>query len=411
MSTLPTPHRSSLRHSGRIARGLLSLLALALPGLVTVGATRPADASPGTPAAPVQSTTAEEEHLLQAINQARRTNGLAPLVNNPQLGATSRRWAESMRTAGHLRHDPNLGAQVQPLAPAWVRYGENVGVGYDIVTLHQMFWASASHRANIVGPYNQVGVGVARGSDGRLWVTVRFLQAPVPAGSSTTGRHPDRVGVRREDAYYLRSSLSTGPATTTFWHGRPDDIAVTGDWDGDGISTPGVFRDGRWELRNSNSSGPPDIVVRFGRAGDIPLVGDWDGDGIETVGLWRNGTFMIRNRNISGEAERSVHYGRPTDQPLVGDWDGDGIASPGVRRGNAYYLRNSFTGGNANLTYAYGTVGDTPVTGDWDGDGIDTPGVRRGNAYYLRNSHAGGNADHTFGYGWATDQVVVGAWD
>jgi uncharacterized protein YkwD len=54
--------------------------------------------------------------------------------------------------------------------------GENVGVGSSAAQLESMFEASSAHRDNLLNwAYNQVGVGVTRGGDGRLYVTQFFV--------------------------------------------------------------------------------------------------------------------------------------------------------------------------------------------------------------------------------------------
>lgn len=49
--------------------------------------------------------------------------------------------------------------------------------------LHQAFMDSPGHRANILGDYNQVGIGVVVDGD-TTWVTVNFLQGPLSAEST-----------------------------------------------------------------------------------------------------------------------------------------------------------------------------------------------------------------------------------
>jgi hypothetical protein len=41
----------------------------------------------------------------------------------------------------------------------------------------------------------------------------------------------------------------------------PPGIEVAGDWNGDGVDTPGFFdpRTATWQLRNSNTTGRPDV--------------------------------------------------------------------------------------------------------------------------------------------------------
>ena len=69
---------------------------------------------------------------------------------------------------------------------------------------------------------------------------------------------------------------------TTFYYGDPGDVPFVGDWDCDGIDTPGLYRqsDGFVYLRNSNTQGIADIRFFFGNPGDIPMAGDFDNDGL-----------------------------------------------------------------------------------------------------------------------------------
>ncbi|WP_143229881.1 hypothetical protein [Actinophytocola xanthii] len=200
---------------------------------------------------------------------------------------------------------------------------------------------------------------------------------------------------------------------------------LSGDWDGDGVDTPGVFRPGSpntYYLRNSNSSGVADITVSFGGGGSVfPIVGDWDGDGDDTIGLVAFGSpnrYFLRNSNTSGVADITVTYGS-YGYPLIGDWDGDGDDTIGLvafGSPNTYYLRNSNTSGAANITLNYGGEG-FPIAGDWDADGDDTVGLVRfdangvvDNRWFLRNTNSSGIADVTFDYG-RGGLEVIGDWD
>ena len=103
----------------------------------------------------------------------------------------------------------------------------------------------------------------------------------------------------------------------SFGFGDSADLSVVGDWDGDGIATPGVFRNGAWYLRNSNSTGIPDLSFGFGDPGDVPVVGDWDGDGIATPGVFRNGIWYLRSSSRGGTADTTFAYGDLRDRPLT----------------------------------------------------------------------------------------------
>ena len=85
---------------------------------------------------------------------------------------------------------------------------------------------------------------------------------------------------------------------------------------------PGRLVTAQWFLRNTPSSGSADIHFTFGSPLDLPIVGDWDGDGIVTPGVVRGNTFYLRNSNTSGVADVVFTYGDPGDKVIVGDWDG-----------------------------------------------------------------------------------------
>ncbi|HUO47121.1 MAG TPA: peptidoglycan recognition family protein [Acidimicrobiia bacterium] len=204
----------------------------------------------------------------------------------------------------------------------------------------------------------------------------------------------------------LVDPVTAGQLTFTF--GNPGDVAFMGDWDCDGIATPGLYRrsTGQAFLRNSNTTGVADITFVFGNPGDIPLAGDFDSSGCDSLSIYRpaEARFYIINRLGSdgrglGAADLDYFFGDPGDVPFVGDWNGDGTDTVGLRRAsNGFvYLRNSHQGGSADLAFFYGDRNDVPFAGDWDGDGIDTLGLYRpaSATTYLRNSNSTGIADVT----------------
>lgn len=111
-------------------------------------------------------------------------------------------------------------------------------------------------------------------------------------------------------------------------------VAVTGDWNGNGIRSIGTFEDGKWRL-DVNGDGEfdhRDATARFGRAGDIPLVGDFDGDGVEQIAVYRSGTWIIdsnNNRELDA-TDKTFQMGGAADKPVVGDWNGDGLDETGL---------------------------------------------------------------------------------
>lgn len=112
--------------------------------------------------------------------------------------------------------------------------------------------------------------------------------------------------------------------TVSFLFGDAADTPIVGDWDCDGLDSPGRFRGfGLFYLSNSTSTEQPDTVFLFGRVGDIPLVGDWDGDGCDTVAVYRpseGNVYLAAHNQTSTEFTVQPVLG----EPFVADFQGDG---------------------------------------------------------------------------------------
>jgi hypothetical protein len=210
----------------------------------------------------------------------------------------------------------------------------------------------------------------------------------------------------------------------SFFYGNPGDVPFMGDWDCDGIDTPGLYRqsDGFVYLRNSNSQGIADIRFFFGNPGDLPLAGDFNGDGCDTVSIYRSSEarwYIINalgaNDGGLGAADFSYLYGDIGDVPFVGDWNNDGIDTPGLRRfSNGFvYIRNTNSQGNADQSWFYGDDGDHVFTGDFNGNGVDSIGLFRpsNTTIYLRNDLSTGVADTDFQLGTPNSKPVAGKLD
>ncbi len=136
----------------------LTALAVAWAGLTSP----PALAGPG------------ESSFLAKMNAERSGRGLAPVEMYWDLVDDARAHSRRMADTNDLHHNPNLAA----VTSGWITLGENVGVGPTVDSLHAAFMDSAGHRANILGDFNYVGVGVVAESDTKLWVTVVFMKGP-----------------------------------------------------------------------------------------------------------------------------------------------------------------------------------------------------------------------------------------
>jgi hypothetical protein len=235
---------------------------------------------------------------------------------------------------------------------------------------------------------------------------------------------PDTTGLvdPASGEWHLRNEAG---AVASFFYGDPGDLPMMGDWDCDGIDTPGLYRrsDGFVYLRNTNTQGPADVRFVFGNPGDLPLAGDFNDDGCDTVAIYRPSegrVFIINELGANdgglGTAEADYLFGNPGDKPFVGDFDGDGVDTVGLHRESTglVYVRNSHTSGVAGTAFIFGDPGDRLVAGDWGvGTGVDTPAVFRpaGTVFFFRHRNSQGVADAQFTWGQPTWLPIAGTFD
>jgi len=233
----------------------------------------------------------------------------------------------------------------------------------------------------------------------------------------STTRPSDSVGVYKpaSSAWTLLNHLS-GSTTTTFTFGPANSTQkpVGGDWDGDGISTTGLYNYSAstqtFTFRNSNTTIPtyPDLITPSTPISSttIPITGDWDGDGIVTPGFYDPATGMWQLLNYTAKTDEYVlgpsfvyGSGHPTWLPIAGDWNNDGATTIGLYDPSTgtWHLRNTNSAGDDDLTFTFGPTNSTqmPVTGDWNGDGITTVGLYNSStgAWSLRNANSTGGTD------------------
>jgi hypothetical protein len=244
-----------------------------------------------------------------------------------------------------------------------------------------------------------------------------------------------KPGLYRDGEWRLASDMDhvQGPGTKVYhFGGRPDDVPVTGDWDGSGRSKIGVYRASRGEwLLDYNGNGlfdPGDRTYHFGgQPGDIPVTGDWDGSGITKVGIYRPSTgqwLLDYNGDGSFNAAQDRQYkfgGAAGDRPVVGDWTGSGISNIGIVQKDYHWLIDSNGNGRVDdgedaMFYFGGIAGDILITGDWTGDGRTKPGIFRGSSWLFdmdgnyQFDYAGSGGDLAVSFGRPGDTPVTGAW-
>jgi hypothetical protein len=113
-----------------------------------------------------------ESRLVELTNRSRAQQGLRPLAVELQLTRVARDWSNTMAAERKLYHRPDLRGAING---DWQRIGENVGVGPSVERIHEAFMASPGHRANVLGDFDRLGIGIYERND-RLWITVNFLR-------------------------------------------------------------------------------------------------------------------------------------------------------------------------------------------------------------------------------------------
>ena len=109
------------------------------------------------------------------------------------------------------------------------------------------------------------------------------------------------------------------------------------------------------------------VTFEFGQAGDLPVAGDWNGDGIETPGVYRpdvKGGFFLLTDDFNSSPEITFAFGN-LQQPVAGDWLGVGADNVGLFDSSVgFFLTTNFTADVA-LAPVFGQPGDLPVAGNW----------------------------------------------
>ncbi len=338
-----------------------------------------------------------EGEFLAHLNAERKAAGLNELTVHWDLLDDARAHSQVMMDGNHLHHNPDLGS----VTDRWWRLGENVGVGPDAEILHQAFMNSEGHRRNILGEWDYVGIGVRQESEYKIWVTVVFMEAwpgeepapepepraePAPAPAVNAAALPDTpghtVGVV-DPATGLWHLQRRDGSTNTFYYGNPGDYPMVGDWDCDGVDTPGLYRqsDGYVYLRNTNTPGVADVRFYFGNPADVPIAGDFDGDGCDSVSLFRpaEGEVYVINRLGSedrglGVADYHFSFGRHGDVPVAADFDGDGVDTVAMhaQAEGRLVIREANGSAAPERVVDFGAIGDRLVAADFSGDGTAT---------------------------------------
>ncbi len=134
---------------------------------------------------------AAEQEIIRLNNQYRVQNGLPELTVSGRMGFVARSWSKVQGDRGDIGHDgfPDLRTttykgEFGSMDGVWIA-GENVAMfgpagSLDAVEVGRrlavQWWNSSGHRANMLGQFAGLGVGVFRTASGDLYGTQDFYK-------------------------------------------------------------------------------------------------------------------------------------------------------------------------------------------------------------------------------------------
>lgn len=165
-----TVARTRATRRRRTTRALLAATAVALG--VTAAACEP----PPPPHCPTSPPDGVTSTVYNSVNASRRAAGLGELFWNGRLACLASEWSAYMAGNGAMSHR-DLNATIRsPGFESYTGLAENVyqgNVPANGAAMHGAWMNSPSHRANILGPYDSIGVGYAIAGN-RVFATENF---------------------------------------------------------------------------------------------------------------------------------------------------------------------------------------------------------------------------------------------
>ena len=220
---------------------------------------------------------------------------------------------------------------------------------------------------------------------------------------------------------------------------QPGDIAVVGDWNGNGKTKVGIYRNGFWILDyNGNGVYDYDGTLANDRFyglggttanGYVPIVGDWNGDGRSKIGFYKAGSWLLDyngNGTFDGTGPGQDRFygfgGNANEFPILGDWNHDGRTKVGIFYSGNFVLDydgdGAYTAADKFYPFISFTAADKPVIGDWNGNGFSKIGVYR-NGFWVLDYNGNGvydgvgaGGDKFYGFGGNSGEIpLVGDWN
>jgi uncharacterized protein YkwD len=112
-----------------------------------------------------------QDKSMRAMNADRNRYNMRSLRLSGDSQRKAQAWAAKLAREGTLYHS----SLTSGIGSRWCALGENVGMGPNTAAVQNAYMRSAGHRANILGNYKGVGVGVVRKGK-TVWVVQEFIR-------------------------------------------------------------------------------------------------------------------------------------------------------------------------------------------------------------------------------------------
>lgn len=128
-----------------------------------------------------QSVSAQEQKMVNLLNQDRKNNGLAPLTLDPELCRIARIKSADMRDNHYFAHESptygRVGEMLKRFGYSYSAAGENIAHHANVDKAQAAFMSSTGHRRNILSTaWTKVGIGIVTDANGFIYATQIFVK-------------------------------------------------------------------------------------------------------------------------------------------------------------------------------------------------------------------------------------------
>jgi len=140
----------------------------------------PTQPAPTQPAPQPAGLTAEEQQMVNLVNQERAKAGLKPLAADMRLVKLARMKSQDMIDKKYFAHQsPTYGSPFDMMKKEGISYrtaGENLAGANSVTRAHELLMQSSGHRQNILNPaFTHIGIGIVKGGPYGMMFTQMFI--------------------------------------------------------------------------------------------------------------------------------------------------------------------------------------------------------------------------------------------